>query len=394
MARPRRSIGSYGDIWVTTRPRKAGGVSHVAMVNVRDPDGVSRQVSRSGASERAAKAALRAYLVERIPPSGGVLSADSRLMEAVELWRNDLVAEVAAQRRSPSTLQKYDSVLVTHIRPRIGGLLLRELTVPRCEQFLAELGARSSRQTQGAAKTVLGNVLGFAARKGAIQTNPIRDTSPAPVRSERAVALTADDEERLLARLRLDAAAVRGDFPDLVALMLATGCRIGEMLALTWEQVNLGDPGPCELRIEATLVQVRGEGLQLLPPKSAAGLRTIEVASSAQELLTERWRRVFDVDVLASMTGPVFPSRAGGFRDPANTEHAWAAIRGRVGFAGLRLHTLRKTAATVLLALGAEVRDVSDRLGHSRTSMTLDHYAGRGSAEGRRRTAELLERRP
>jgi integrase len=52
----------------------------------------------------------------------------------------------------------------------------------------------------------------------------------------------------------------------------------------------------------------------------------------------------------------------------------WERVRGTAGLAHVRLHDLRHYVATTLLAAGIDVRTVAHRLGHARTSTTLDRY--------------------
>lgn len=395
MARPPRPIGSTSDVWVATRENDSGTV-YVAMCKVRDPDGRTRTVTRSGDTARMAKRRLQEHLQQRVAGQHGALSPATRLEAVVELWRAQLAREVRDLEMSPTTLGTYDSAMNTHILPALGQLTLMEITVVRLDLFLGQLADAGVEPTSvRGVRTALSGALSFAVRRGAIPTNPMRDTQPIRVRRKGARALAVGEEQQLLARVDAHPKAVRYDFPDLLRLMLATGCRIGEAMALTWENVDLGGADrPASLLVNGTIIREPGVGLVRKGTKSAAGEREMELPDWARDMLTRRFLVRFGVsDALDGMYGPVFPHRSGGWRDPARVLHDWAKVRVDVGFDDLNLHRLRKTMATRLDDAGVPARVVSDRMGHSRVSMTQDNYLERGGEAGRRLAAEALQHR-
>lgn len=102
------------------------------------------------------------------------------------------------------------------------------------------------------------------------------------------VALTVDDAMSLRRALRNEDAAVRAELPDLVGLMLATGCRINEALAVPWGQVDLKSEVPT-VSIMATMMRLRGRGLVLQAhPKTDASKRSLKLPAFAVEMLLRR----------------------------------------------------------------------------------------------------------
>jgi integrase len=402
MPRTPRQIGSQGATWVTERQNKSGAVFD-ARTTVRDPDGVVREVCRSGATGRAARTALRAHLAERIPPAAtGALGGGSRVSQLAAVWLEHLDQEVAAGRLASTSVARYRSVLTTHVLPGLGGLTLQEVTAPTADRFLTELGQRKGASLRNSARTVLKAMFGLAVRTGALLANPLRETASVPVKRSSPKALTPEEELVLLERLRGCSRAHDLDLVDLVELMLATGFRIGETLALDWNDIDLGDTTgeverPCTARIDATLVRVEKLGLVHHDPKSAAGLRTVVLPTWGRAILERRfvvaWRGRSGWEPMQGMEGPVFPSRTGGWRDPSNTHKAWGLVREEIGFGWLKLHALRKTVATHLHGVVSD-REVSDQLGHARVSMTQDNYLHRNDEAGRQRSAMALERSP
>jgi integrase len=80
--------------------------------------------------------------------------------------------------------------------------------------------------------------------------------------------------------------------------------------------------------------------------------------------------------------GPIFPDSVGGWRDPSNTSRDLRNARGSGEFSWVTSHVFRKTAATEMDHAGLTARQIADQLGHSKVSMTQDHYLGRRAVDG------------
>lgn len=80
---------------------------------------------------------------------------------------------------------------------------------------------------------------------------------------------------------------------------------------------------------------------------------------------------------------PVFGTIDGDFQDPRNVSRFLKEAREAVGLDWVTAHAWRKTTATVLDEMGATGRTIADQLGHTRVSMSLDVYLGRGLADPR-----------
>ena len=215
-------------------------------------------------------------------------------------------------------------------------------------------------------KSVLSGMCGLAARHDAIDRNPVRDAGPIKMPTKSVPkALSVEDARLLIKRLAADDVARARDVPDLVRFMLATGVRIGEAAAVTWDVVDL-DCGT--VAITRTVVRVRHQGLLAKETKTDAGQRTLELPAWATEMLAARD---------AGTTGPVFPAPKGGWRDPSNTQGDLRDAFAAADFGWVTSHVLRKTVATVMDQAGLSSRAAADQLGHVNPSMTADVYMGR-----------------
>ncbi|WP_232285304.1 tyrosine-type recombinase/integrase [Saccharomonospora xinjiangensis] len=339
-----------------------------------------------GRSKAKAEQALkRAIQQELQTPSGSEITAKTRFSTVAELWLAWQERRVAAGERAVGTLDNYRSMLKNHVLPALGELRLSEVTVPRLDRFFPELITQTSAAHAITARAVVSGILRYAARHGAITGNPVRDIEPIEGGArKRSRALTPAERREWLAQLEQDPTARRHDLPDLTRFMMATGVRIGEALALYWEDIDL-DRGL--VRIEWTVVRVRGAGLRRTPPKTQSSERTLVVPVWALEMLRRRYATA--VAENRPPASPVFPDSLGGLRDPSNTRRAFREARGSGDFAWVTSHVFRKTAATILDEAKLTAREIADQLGHAKPSMTQDVYLGRGVASPR--AAEALE---
>lgn len=378
MPRPPLPLGSYGKI--TTWQ---DGDSWIARTHYRDFDGRTRQVKRRGRSKSAAIRSLRSAMVDRqAPVKESEVVPDSRFTKVAELWLTEVREAVDAGRRSPGTLDIYASVYRRHVEPALGEMRIREITTPVVDRALAVIKKRSASRAR-TAKVVISGVMKLAARHGAIAYNPVREVAridSEPRRPPRS--LTAAERSAWLDAVAQSKKARDWDLPDLTRMMLATGVRIGEALAVGWSEVDLDER---TVDIRWRLVRRTGVGLLRLPSTKSGrkGERMVPLPSWAVTMLKRR-RLAIGPGVEA-----VFPDSLGGWRDPANVRRVWRQIRDDAELDGLVSHTLRKTVASFLDDADVSARKISDQLGHAKISMTQDRYLGRRLTD--RQTADVLE---
>ncbi len=245
---------------------------------------------------------------------------------------------------------------------------------------------------------MLRGVLGLAVRHDAIQSNPVREVGPIsaargaakPKRVTEARGFTAAEREAVVSFAYQDERARRRDLGDLVAFLAGTGARIGEVCALRWSALDL-DRGTATLGPVVT--RLTGQGLVIQEAgKSLAAKRTVHLPPHLVACLLQR-----HVEALGNEHDVVFASPRGSLRDPSNTSHDVRDLLTDVGrevygdaayLAWASSHTFRKTVATVLHEAGVPDVQVSNHLGHSRPSMTQDHYLSRRETPAR--AAEVL----
>lgn len=264
----------------------------------------------------------------------------------------------------PLTLKGYEGYCRRDIIPALGRVRLDQLTRSRVQAFLDEQAARGrAAWTVTHHRSILRRVLNLAVQDGVIGRNPVAGTRIRGTESAEVKPLTPDQVVTLL-----DAA--RGTMwhaPLTVAV--STGLRPGELLGLTWGDVDL----------EARTLRVRqaiqrfDSSLHVTGVKTQRSRRTIPLPGLAVTALREQWSRAGAVLPSAY----VFPaSKVGGPIEPRNLTRAFKGVAARAGLpAETRLYDLRHACASLLLAAGEHPRVVADLLGHSTTKLTTDTYS-------------------
>jgi integrase len=174
---------------------------------------------------------------------------------------------------------------------------------------------------------------------------------------------------------RFLAAAKQNRVGSLFSVALAVGLRLGEALGLGWQDVDLKAK---TLRVRRALQRVDGE-LRFVEPKSERSRRTVSLPDFAVTALTGQ-RTAQKKDRLRAGSkwtdsGLVFTTTIGSALDERNVRREFDSILAAAKLPMMRIHDLRHTCASLLLAQGVHPRVVMETLGHSQISLTLDTYS-------------------
>ena len=374
MARPALEIGTYGKIatWVDSAANR-----HVARAKFRDPDGVVRQVTRSGATAAAATRILKKALTERkVLGKAEELTVEDRLDKLLTIWWKWKL-EDSGHTLARSTVSAYEDVIDKTIRPGLGQLKIRELSVGRLDGFLIATRARSANAAD-LSQTILKMALDRAAQLDVITVNPaVSVTKPKKKRPEPR-ALTMNELDLL--RSALDGMRQESYLPLMFEIQLAFAVRIGEALALDWSDVNL-DSTPPTVKIQATLARANNVVFRQDHTKSGpTGMRTLIASGWIVDMLRQHKAQSTGI-------GLVLRGRGGVMVMPSNARDSWRNIRDRVGLGWVRPHHMRKTALTTIKAVYSS-SEAAAFAGHTQTAVTDTYYIERDK-EGMRPDVRL-----
>ena len=310
--------------------------------------------------------------------------------ELVALWWESYKNTI-----KPNSQQSMEGIVRLHILPVFGDYKLDKLTTPIIQQQVNKWADKANKGEKGAyanysfLNNINRRILQYGVTMQAIQHNPARDViiPRKQQNKEHKVKFFSNQElKQFLDYLdNLDLSSYENFFDYvLYKTLLASGCRIGEALALEWSDIDLKKG---IISISKTLNRYQ----ETNTPKSKAGLREVDIDTATVSLLKEyKKRQQIQAWQLGRSESIVFT--------PFTTKYAYACLlRKRLqshfkaaGVPDISFHGFRHTHATIMLYAGIEAKDLQYRLGHSNISMTLNTYV-HATKEGAKKAVSIFE---
>ncbi len=180
------------------------------------------------------------------------------------------------------------------------------------------------------------------------------------------------------------------DVKRLIIFLLYTGMRIGECLALSWDDIDF-DGGVID--VNYTLSYADGM-LFLETPKTASSLRSVGMCDTVKEILINQKHYCSELKYILKKDynhpETVFPSGLGNYRDRHSVYVSLKRITEGTEFEDMTLHKLRHCNATLLINNGVDLKMVSENLGHSGVEITTNIYADVLKSQ-KKKMASILE---
>ncbi|HZV49173.1 MAG TPA: site-specific integrase [Candidatus Dormibacteraeota bacterium] len=280
--------------------------------------------------------------------------------------------ETVRPRVRPWTYRGYEVVVRRHVVPIIGQVRLSRLTPQQVHALLVSLADHglSSKSVRNV-RVVLSSALSQAERWGMVTRNVARLVEPLRREHREMRPLTPGEIRRLLE-------VIRGHrLEALILVTLVLGLRQGEVLGLSWEDLDL-DAGTLQVRRQLQRLNGRSELVEL---KTRRSRRTLVLPRTLVEVLCEHRRRQGEERMClgASWKGwehdLVFTTTLGTPLDGRWVTRTFQRLLAKAGIERRRFHDLRHSAATTMLVLGVPARVVMEILGHANVSTTLEVYA-------------------
>ncbi len=269
-----------------------------------------------------------------------------------------------------STVAKYRDYLRCYICPRFSNTDMADISDEMLSTFCVSLLEKGGASNQGLSTKTVSEIfrvmkqlrkfavlrkitVGYAANGLGIKqkAKPLRVFSP----SEREKLHAYLDESQNRRHLG-------------ILLCLSTGIRLGELCALTWDDISLEEK---KLYVRRTLQRIRrfaGDGAKtkivVTPPKSDCSIRTIPLPDKLCSALAPTWQ-----PGAFFLTGDTEK-----FVEPRTMQNHFKAVLATIGIADANFHALRHTFATQCVEADFDVKCLSELLGHSDVSITLNRY--------------------
>lgn len=348
-----------------------------------DP-GTGKQVQRSisGKTQKEVRQKLQAA-TSAIAAGSYVAPCKMTLGEWLEIWKKEYLGSV-----KPLTVKDYYNQIDNHIKPAMGAVRLDSLETHMIQRFYNTLtdkaGKPLSPKTVKNIHGVLHKALQQAIANGYISQNPAAACILPKIQKPEIKPLEPDEIALFLKEANKDS------YSNLFTVAIFTGMRQGELLGLSWENVDFKNG---VIYVKQQLQCKDGEYF-FCTPKSGKG-RTIAPASVVMDALHQQWRdqRMASMEAGEAWSNPnnlVFTDSLGKNLVRRTVVKHFKSVAQRVGVPEARFHDLRHSFAVTSLQAGDDIKTVQANLGHATAAFTLDVY-GHVSEKMRRDSATRMQ---
>ncbi len=352
-------------------------------------DGKRKKVERVGGNtKKEAEKALREALNEY--ENSGIVFEESNisLSDYLDFWYKEYVLLNCKY----NTQESYRINIEKHIKPKLGVYKVKALTPAILQSFINKKYKENySQNTLQVLKNILHSSLKSAVYPYKhIRENPMQYVSipktKTKTESNKVKTITLDEFNQILNIFPQDS------FQRIVLLIgFYTGMRRGEIIALTWDDINLDNK---TITVKHTLIKKKNGIFELSQPKTESSCRTIFTGDTLIRLLKEH--KLHQKKMKLKYGEFYFDSnwvctKENGQQVNTHTlDTIVKQIRGALNN-DFHFHCLRHTHATLLLENGANIKDIQNRLGHSQLSTTMDTYS-HVTEKMKNETVDIFER--
>ncbi len=338
--------------------------------------GKPKRVSRYASTREEAVKLLHemSFLCETAPRNFSNITLGEWLDMCLEVYMKNSLKQ--------STYVSYEGYIRIHYKPALGALRLKDLTPRLLQQFY-----NYKAETEGLAPKTLVNMnlflhkaLSYAVSEGYIPSNPASAIN-LPQGSKPQIEILTRDEQASLLR-----ATYQHRYGVFVRLVLFSGIRMGELLGLRWEDIDIQSG---LMHIRRTLNRLKKKAKTLAPgeskteiviqePKSQNSIRSIPLLPAVmQDLLS--WKAVQQNNQQAAGelyqdSGFIVTNPLGGYMEPRTFKDQYNQMLSIAGLRHFTFHALRHTFASRAMEQGMDAKTLSMILGHASVSFTMDTY--------------------
>ena len=292
---------------------------------------------------------------------------DNTFGTLLTLWIADNKVRLKA-----STVYRYQYLIDTHIQPELGSKPVESITSAVINSFLASKLQSGRVDGSGGLSAayvrsitlVINSALRFGMDQGLCSVAGLKINKPTIAPKELPV-LSASQQSVLESLLQTDTDETKLG----VLLSLYTGLRIGEICALTWNDIDLKNK---VIYVRNTVVRIKSPvggssktQLSIDIPKTAASLRCIPICSTLLPVLSS---------CATKATSQYVVSSSATFVSPRTYDYRFKKLLDACQIPHINYHALRHTFATRCIEAGVDVKSLSEILGHGDVSITLNTY--------------------
>ena len=289
--------------------------------------------------------------------------------ELADLWLDSYQLTV-----KPQTFVATKQMLYNHLIPVFGSLRLAKLSVSYIQSFINDLSTQIVHYA--VVHSINRRVLQYGVSLQLLPFNPARDIilPKKPKRENKAIKfIDSDDLKALLLHMEKLAFKKYRYYFDYVlySVLLATGCRFGEVVALEWSDIDFENGTISINKNYSRFLKLIGT------PKSKAGVRTISIDKKTVNMLRLYKNRQCQLYLQsgARASSVVFATPTREYQNLATRQETLDRRCNEISIPRFTFHAFRHTHASLLLNAGISYKELQYRLGHATLAMTMDIYS-------------------
>ena len=303
--------------------------------------------------------------------------------QTVQEWLDEWMKTYGTMAYRPTTYSAYGMIIKTYICPCIGNIRLFQLKTTDIQKMFNRLyikgsiraGIGLSPATLYKIKNVLSKGLNQAVINKYIAENPVIDLILPSLNTPRIKFFTKKELEQISAALPEDS------FGILIAMLIETGIRVGELLALEVSDIDFEEK---TIDINKSVSYIKNQSTDkskfiVHPPTTPNGYRKLHIMPNLEILLKRQ------IDILNSQRQQcnkqnnsvlLFPASDGGYQSQHTVRKRFIKLQKQAAITDIKtIHSLRHTFVVSALNSGVSIQNIAGVIGHKNESTTLKFYA-------------------
>lgn len=356
--------------------RKRGGKWYYSL-EVGKEEGKRRRIERTGGStKKEALQSLRKAILEYENTGSYLDESNLSVNDYFDYWYREYVLVNC----KPNTQSGYRRLIDLHIKPTIGKYQIKKITPAKLQELI------NIKYRNGFSKNYLRNFYGVlsGAFKNAvypyqlIKENPMTFVS-VPKYNQKLI--NNLDDLKIITLEQYTTILKRFPYGSNMHIPLQigfhTGMRVGEVMSLTWDCIDLEAK---TIKVEKILYRNEFKQWTFGSPKTPSSYRTIRIGDTLISLLKkfnreQKENRLRYGEYYTRLDYDFVCLKENGELLTVDSIKYLSKVVNYELNIPFKFHSLRHTHATMLLEAGANIKDIQDRLGHSKSSITLDVYS-------------------
>ena len=280
-------------------------------------------------------------------------------------WINSWIEEVAEPELSETTCDRYRRVKRLQLDPHIGEIALKDLAPRHVRRMQQRLRAEKRKpRTINLARAVLSGACRYACELELIEHNPVKSVAGPKKDKKKVIPPNVKAVKEILNAAKEFELA----FHVFLHVLVYTGLRRGEAIALRWHNVHLNE---AYIDVMESAVAVPRRGMVVQTPKTPDGTRRVDLDARTVRVMEDHRAELGERRDSMEL---VFPGVKGRLMTPSTLSRNLKSVGEKVGCPDITFHKFRHFHATVALHGNTTMAVVSHRLGHANIQTTVDLY--------------------